>query len=99
MDAEQIVGNWQMELEVHYGMDREEALEKFRVWREKKKTCLRCECEKYVEYCEIHLICEEANKDERPTSGDVDRGRNVEAIKHKALRIDQFEARKRASIR
>lgn len=54
------------ELGIEIGMSKEQALEKFMEWREKEKTCQRCEGDKYVCFCPIHLICEEANlKDER----------------------------------
>lgn len=96
----EMVRNWQEQIDIHFGGSKEEALEKFRAWREKKKTCQRCEGEKYVECCPIKLICKEANEDERDNvTGNVDRGRNVEVAKHKTLRTEQIEVRKRASIR
>ncbi len=91
--------HWQKELNIYFGMSKQQALENFRAWRENKKTCQRCEGEQYAEYCPIHEICEEGDKDERPITGNVDRSRNVEAVKYKGFRIDEFEARKRTSIR
>jgi hypothetical protein len=95
----EIVGNWQEQLNIHYGMTKEEAFENFRTWREKKKTCQRCEGEKYTEYCPVNLICKEADTDERSITGDVDRSRDVEAVEHKAVRTQFHEERKRTSVR
>jgi hypothetical protein len=97
---EEMVSKWQENLNVHYGMNQEQALENFRAWREKKKTCIRCEGEKYVDYCEIKTICKEANEDERDNvTGNADRGRNVEVTKYKALRTNESKTRQRTSLR
>ncbi len=90
---------WQEELNICFGMSKEDAFENFRQWREGKKTCQRCEGEKYVESCPIKNICKEADNERTDVVGNGNRSRNVEAVEHKALRTNEFEARKRASIR
>jgi hypothetical protein len=53
---EEQVSRWQERLDIHYGMDKEQGLENFRAWREKKKTCIQCEGEKYFDYYEIKIM-------------------------------------------
>jgi hypothetical protein len=93
------IKDWQEKLGIHYGMEKEEALEKFREWRERMKTCRRCEGEKLVDYCEIHLICEEADNEQRNAEGDDNGSRIIEINESQALRTSLFETRKRASLR
>jgi hypothetical protein len=92
------ISDWQDEIGITFGMAKDEALEKFREWQLKKKTCQRCEGDKYVQFCLIHLICEEA-QNERDAKGNDNRGRTFETDEPKALRIELSETRKRASIR
>jgi len=89
---------WQERLNIQYGMSKEEALENLRIWREKMKTCQRCECDKHVQFCPIHLICEESNN-ERNVEGDDNRGRIAQINEPEDLRTELSQARKRASIR
>ena len=97
------IEKWQEKLGIARGMSKEEALEKFREWRGKMKTCERCmdedENKKYVQFCPIHLICEEADNEQRNVEGNDNRGRIVEANESKALRTIFFEGRKRDAIR
>jgi hypothetical protein len=90
--------NWRERLGFEIGMPKEEAFEKFREWRSTKKTCQRCEGETYIDFCEIHLICEEADR-VGYAEGNDNRGRIIETNEPEALRTQLFEARKRASIR
>ena len=59
---------WREKLGIEIGMTKDQALEKFIDWQQNKKTCQRCEGDKYVDYCPIHLICEEA-QNERDAKG------------------------------
>jgi hypothetical protein len=86
---------WRDEIGIKLGMTKQQALEKFAAWRANKKTCFRCEGEKYIDYCPIHLICKEADN----VTGDDNRGGTLQTDESKALRTEIFEARKRASIR
>ncbi len=95
---EEIVKNWQEKLDIHFGMTKEEALEKFREWREKMKTCQRCEGEKLVEFCPIHLICKEADNVRHVERND-DRGRTFEINGSETLRTALSEERKRIPLR
>ncbi len=93
-------GHWQEELNIRYGMPEEEAFENFRIWREKKKTCQRCEGEKYTESCPIKNICKEADRDERTDAKGNDDRRGIDEINgRKTLRIGDFEKRERVPIR
>jgi hypothetical protein len=86
---------WRLKLGIEVGMSKDEALEKFRVWREKMKTCERCEGEKYVEFCPIHLICKEADNVGRNDNGN----RTNEVNEPQAPRACIFENRERVAIR
>ena len=55
---------YQEELGIKFGMSKQDALERFREWRDSKKTCERCEGSQYKIYCPYALICEEAGKEE-----------------------------------
>jgi hypothetical protein len=48
------------ELGINIGMAKEQALGKFLEWQQTRKTCDRCEGEKYVAYCPVNVICKEA---------------------------------------
>jgi hypothetical protein len=80
------------------GMSKDEALEKFRLWRERMRTCQRCECDKYIDFCPFHLICMEAD-DVRDAEGNDNGDRVVEADGAETLRAGISETRKRASLR
>jgi len=54
MTEESVFEHWREKLGVKIGMTKEEALEKFLEWQVNKKTCQRCEGEKYIDYCPIH---------------------------------------------
>jgi len=95
---EEIINHWQGKLDIHFGMSKEEAFEKFRGWREKKKTCQRCEGEKLIEFCPIHLICKEADN-VRDAERNDNRGRTFKTDGLETVRTGLSEARKRASIR
>ena len=95
---EEIVNHWQDKLDIHFEMIKEEALEKFRAWREKIKTCQHCEGEKLIEFCPIHLICKEANNVRHAERND-NRGRTFKTNGLETVRTGLSEARKRASIR
>jgi hypothetical protein len=58
---ESVFEHWREKLGIKVGMTKEEALECFREWRSSKKTCERCDGTEYVEFCPVHLICEEAD--------------------------------------
>jgi len=92
------IGGWRQELGIEVGMSKEEALEKFTAWQLKKKTCQRCEGDKYFEYCPIRLVCKEAN-DVRNVEGDDNRSRINEINGSKTLGIELSSARKRVSLR
>jgi hypothetical protein len=83
---------------IKIGMSKEEAFEKFRFWREKMKTCQRCEDKDLFQYCPFHLICEEADY-VRNVEGNDNRSRIDEIDGSKALRTALSENRKRASVR
>ncbi len=93
------IQHWREELNIHVGMSKEQAFENFRVWRGTKKTCERCEGDKYRDYCDLKNFCEEADNDERNTTGDDNRGRVTKAPEPKTFRTHVFTQRQRASIR
>ena len=86
---------WRDKLGIHIGMTKAQALDKFISWRENKRTCLRCEGEKYIEFCPVHLICEEANNADWNDNG----GGTVQANEHETLRTGLSEKRKRTPLR
>lgn len=90
---------WRAELAIELGMTKDQALEKFLEWQGTKKTCQRCEGEKYWDYCPIRLICKEANNVRNDAQRDVDRGRTAETPESEAVRAQFSAARERASIR
>ncbi len=92
------VDGWRIELGIEKGMSKEEAFEKFREWQLNKKTCQRCEGDKYFEYCPIRLVCKEADN-VRDAERDDDRGRTFEINGAEPLRTVLSETRKRASLR
>jgi hypothetical protein len=63
------VNKWREELEVTPSMSKEEVLNKFREWRESKKTCQRCEEKNLSVFCPVRLICEEADRKEPEKDG------------------------------
>lgn len=82
--------HYREELGIKIGMSKEEALEKFREWRLTKKTCDRCEGEKYVAFCPFHLICKEAMDYE--SRGEVDiGGGDLEDIRNQEVSIGHNE--------
>ena len=89
---------WRNELGIEIGMSKDVALEKFREWQQKKKTCQRCEADQYIELCPIQNICKEANH-ERDVKRNDNRRRTPEINEPKALRIELSQARERASVR
>ena len=95
---QEIIENWQDKLNISFGMSKEEALENFRIWRETKKTCQRCEFDKYVQFCPIHLICEDANN-ERDAKRNDNRGRTSQINEPKTIRTELSQTRKRTSLR
>ncbi len=63
---------WRERLGIRPGMSKETALELFREWKSRSATCDRCEEKKYVSFCPVHLICEEAeNVEEKGGKGEV----------------------------
>ena len=70
------ISHWREVLGITVGMSRSEALEKFQEWQANKKTCARCEGEKYFNPCPVHLICEAAliaeKEVENEPGGEVD---------------------------
>jgi len=89
--------DYREDLGIKAGMSKEEAFEKFREWQQTKKTCQRCEGEKYKDCCPVHLICEEANERNAKRN---DNGRRTSQIDEpKTLRAELSQARKRASLR
>jgi len=99
MEKFEKVSHWQNVLGVTYGMSKEEALEKFREWRERKKTCQRCEGESLVEFCPIRLICMEAENVRNNAERDDNRSGTFKTPELEAVRTSIVEGRKRASIR
>lgn len=89
---------WREKLGIEIGMTKDQALEKFIDWQQNKKTCQRCEGDKYVDYCPIHLICEEA-QNERDAKGNDNRGRTSQTDEPKTLRTELSQTRERASLR
>jgi hypothetical protein len=63
------VNKWRDELGVTPSMSKEEVLNKFREWRESKKTCQRCEEKNLSVFCPVRLICEEADREEPEKDG------------------------------
>ena len=63
------VNKWREELGVTPSMSKEEALGRFREWRESKKTCQRCEEKDLSGFCPLYLICEEADRKEMEGDG------------------------------
>ncbi len=98
MEAE-LEKRWQ-KLGTEIGMTKDQALEQFRTWREKMKTCSRCEGEKYVDFCPVHLICKEATDyEQRNVEGDDHRDGAVEVDELETLRVGIFENRERNALR
>lgn len=89
---------WREKLRIEVGMSREEALDRFVEWRSTKKTCQRCEGEKYVDCCPVHLICEETDYVGDAARNDHGSG-VVEAPQSQTLRTGLSEKRKRTSLR
>lgn len=98
---ERSLEDYQEALGIYLGMSKQEAFENFRVWQETKKTCQRCEGEKYKEYCPFHLICKQAEeeKDDRDAERDGNRGRVVKADEPERVRVSLSEERERSSLR
>ena len=88
---------WQNEISIELGIPKEQALDIFMGWRETRKTCQRCECDEYLQYCNVKLICEECN--ERDAKGDDNGTGIIKVDEPKTLRVGLSQARKRASIR
>jgi hypothetical protein len=84
---------------IEFGMSKEQALEKFIDWQQNKKTCQRCEGEKYVQYCPIHLICKEAQDVNGNAQGNGNGTGTPQINEPETIRINLSEAKKRASIR
>jgi hypothetical protein len=91
--------DWQSVFGIEFGMSKEEAFEKFIDWQQDKKTCQRCEGDKYWAYCPIRLVCKEANN-VRDNAQRDDNGSRINEINGiETLRIISSETRKRASLR
>ncbi len=62
LDKAGLVSYWQEKLGVEFGIEKEQALDKFREWRGMRKTCVRCQENeyKYEQYCPIRFTCKEA---------------------------------------
>jgi hypothetical protein len=90
------IEGWREELGIKLGMSKEEAFEKFRTWRESKRTCQRCEGEKLAEYCPVNNICKEADENVR---GNDDRDGTAETSQPETVRANLLEERKRAPVR
>jgi hypothetical protein len=73
-----MMNHWRERLGIEVGMSREEALGNFREWRETKKTCQRCGGDKYVDYCPIHLVCQESELEEEVIA-DESAGREIDS--------------------
>lgn len=90
--------HWRDRLEIQVGMSKATALERLVEWRTTKKTCQRCEGEKYFDNCPMRLIREEADY-----VGDASRNGNrrrvVETARAETLRTQVPEKQKRASLR
>ncbi|MBM4338795.1 MAG: hypothetical protein FJ110_04565 [Deltaproteobacteria bacterium] len=99
MEKSDEIERWQNVLNIHYGMSKEEAFERFREWRERKKTCQRCEGENLVEYCPIRSICMEADYVRDNAKGNDHGGRTFETFEPETFRASLFEARAKASVR
>ncbi len=93
-----IVAHWQEKLDIHYGMSKEKALDKFVEWRMTKKTCLRCEGDKLAEFCPVYLICQEADN-VRDVARDDNRRRTPKAVELETFRTDLSQKRERAAVR
>lgn len=93
------VDGWRIELGIEKGMSKEEAFEKFTAWQLKKKTCQRCEGDKYFDYCPIRLVCREANDVRDNAQGNDNRSRITEIDGSKTLRVEISEERERISLR
>lgn len=91
--------DYREELGIKIGMSKEEALEKFRTWRERMKTCERCEGEKYIEFCPMHLICKEADNEQQDVGGNDHRSRIDELNEVEGIRTRIFKNRQRTPIR
>jgi len=87
---------WLERLGITPGMSKAEALEKFLQWKENKRTCERCSGENLVDFCQIRLICREAEMEEgkddrgvkhRTTNFRKEFSRGVGNLKVKPLRI------------
>ena len=83
---------------IQIGMSRQEALEIFDEWRIGKKTCLRCEGEKYFDLCPMRWICKEADDVGNAARND-NRRRTAKTIERESVRARSSEKRERAAIR
>jgi len=93
------LSEWREKMGIQVGMSKDEAVDRFIEWRASKKTCERCEGDKYIEYCPVHLICKEADEYERNATRNDNGSGVTEAVKFKAIRADISQERKRSSLR
>jgi hypothetical protein len=101
---DEVIKHWQERLNIPFGLTKEEALGRVRDWREAKETCQRCEEKDYNQFCDINLICKEAEKDEEKKDGrdikrDVDRGRLVAGNGAQTVRARLSASRERDALR
>jgi hypothetical protein len=79
------VQHWQEKLGIYPGIGREQALEKFREWRDSMKTCERCEDKELTKFCPVYSLCiqsnEEVEENGRKTVGGEGCNGNPEAKK------------------
>ncbi len=92
------IEDWRIKLGIELGMPKEEALDCFVAWREKQRTCQHCEGNKYIEFCDIHLICKEADNVIN-VARDDNRGRTFEAAGPQAVRVSLSATRERVALR
>jgi len=89
---------WREILGIEFGITKQEALDRFVTWRTTKKTCQRCEGEKLVEFCEMRIVCKEAD-DVRNAEGDDNRSRVGKVDESKTVRTELSSERKRIAVR
>lgn len=99
MSEKSVFECWREKLRIDIGMTKEEALECFQDWRASNKVCNRCEGTKYISFCPVHAICQEADDVRNGVKGNDNGAGTIEAYEHETIRTQIFENRKRDALR
>ncbi len=90
--------HWRERLGIEIGISKQRAFEIFLEWRSTKKTCDRCEGDKYFDLCPVRLICQEADN-VRDATGNDNRTRATKTPEPQTVRAGVPSHRKRDSLR